>query len=470
MKLQTISRIICCAALILASRFAAAQQTDFIDTEAAQINTFLQKNFSGTNCGMVIGLVDEHGSQVFSAGKLDNGTPAEVNGDTLFEIGSVTKTFTALLLMDMVERGEMKLDDPVAKYLPPSVKVPDYHGRQITLLNLAAQDSGLPFNAPGVDDMATYNAFTVADMYAFLSNYHLTNEPGAKFQYSNVGMGLLGHAIALKAGASFESLVLDRICRPLHMDETFITVPAGLRARTAAGHDETGKRGADLQMGAYVPAGALHSTVNDLLKYVSANLGLTHTSLEPLMQKMQVLRHRDSPDFFGNTAMPWYDMNVYNPPGSDFLAHAGGTFGSVAFVGFDKNQRRGVVALSNQRLIHSSSVGWRILQQVALNDTDPRKLQPVTEHVGLGIAFDIDKQTHTLRIIGVIPNTPAARAGLKPGPILQKIDNTPTLGKSVAECLNLTRGPAGSRIQLKLVSADGTQTNTVELIREKFRL
>lgn len=467
MKPKTIIGSLC--ALILASGFAAAEQSDFIDTEAPQINTFLQKNFSETNCGMVVGLVDQHGSRIFSAGKLDNGTSAEVNGDTLFEIGSVTKTFTALLLLDMVERGEMKLDDPVAKYLPASVKVPEYHGKQITLLSLAAQDSGLPFNATGVDDNATYNAFTVADMYAFLSSYHLTNEPGAKFQYSNVGMSLLGHAIALKAGTNFESLVLDRICRPLHMDDTCFTVPAGLRARTSAGHDETGKRGPDLQLQAYVPAGALHSTVNDLLKYVSANLGLTRTSLEPLMQKMQVIRHRDSPDF-GSTAMPWYDQNAYNPPGSEFLAHAGGTFGWVAFVGLDKKQRRGVAALSSQRLIHSSSVGWRILQQVALNDTDPRKLQPVIEHVGLGIAFDIDKQTRTLRITQVFPDTPAARAGLKPGPILQKIDDTPTAGKSVAECLNLTRGPVGAKIQLELVSADGTQTNTVELTRAKFRL
>lgn len=468
MKPRTLNRFIC--ALILASGFAAAAQTDFIDTEAPQINAFLQKNFSDANSGMVIGLLDEHGSRVFSAGKLDNGTSAEVNGDTLFEIGSITKTFTALLLMDMVEHGEMKLDDPVAKYLPASVKVPDYHGKQITLLNLAAQDSGLPFNPPdfsGKDEMEKYNAFTVADMYAFLSGYHLTSEPGAKFQYSNVGMSLLGHAIALKAGTNFESLVLDRICRPLHMDDTCFTVPAGLRAQAAVGHNTTGERAPDMQLHAYIPAGALHSTVNDLLKYVSANLGLTHTSLEPLMQKMQVIRHRDSPDM-GNTAMPWYDQNAYNPPGSEFLGHAGGTFGSVMFVGLDKKQRRGVVIFSNQMLIHSQNVGWRILQQVALNDTDPKKLQFVTEHVGLGIALDIDKQTRTLRITAVLPDTPAARAGLKAGQILQRIDGTPTAGKSVADCLALTRGPAGAKIQLELVTPDGTQTNTVELTREKF--
>src|SRR5207247_11261103 len=96
-----------------------------------------------TNAGMVIGLVDERGSRVLAAGKLDNGTRQEVNGDTVFEIGSVTKTFTTLLLVDMVECGEVKLDDPVAKYLPESVKVPARDGKEITQLNLALQTEGL---------------------------------------------------------------------------------------------------------------------------------------------------------------------------------------------------------------------------------------------------------------------------------------------------------------------------------------
>jgi serine-type D-Ala-D-Ala carboxypeptidase/endopeptidase len=150
MKPQTIARFACYAALVVTSRFAAAEQNDFIAANAGEIKTFLQENFDNTNSGMVIGLVDEQGSRIFSAGKLDDGTTAQVNGDTVFEIGSITKTFTALLLLDLAERGEMKLDDPVAKYLPASVKVPMRDGKQVTLLNLAAQDSGLPFNPDGL--------------------------------------------------------------------------------------------------------------------------------------------------------------------------------------------------------------------------------------------------------------------------------------------------------------------------------
>jgi D-alanyl-D-alanine-carboxypeptidase/D-alanyl-D-alanine-endopeptidase len=258
--------LFCCAAL-LATQFSVAAQSNF--TGDSDIKTFLHENYDGKDCGMVIGLVDEHGTRIFSAGKLDNGTGQEVNGDTVFEIGSITKTFTVLLLLDEVKRGEMKLDDPVAKYLPASVNVPGYNGKQITVLNLASQDSALPFNAGGLggkDWLARYNAFTVEKMYSFLSTYQLTNEPGAKFQYSNLGMSLLGQAITLKAGTNFESLVLDRICRPLHMDDTRITLDSNLSARAAVGHDESGKRAPDYQLQALAPAGALHSTANDLLK------------------------------------------------------------------------------------------------------------------------------------------------------------------------------------------------------------
>src|SRR5438093_6809964 len=121
MSISTTIRFACFTILLFATEFLAAAQNGFTDAEAEAIQAFLRENL--TNGGMVIGLVDERGSRVLAAGKLDNGTRQEVNGNTVFEIGSVTKTFTTLLLMDVVERGEVKLDDPVAKYLAESVKV-----------------------------------------------------------------------------------------------------------------------------------------------------------------------------------------------------------------------------------------------------------------------------------------------------------------------------------------------------------
>jgi serine-type D-Ala-D-Ala carboxypeptidase/endopeptidase len=185
MDVSTTIRFVCFTILLLATQFLAAAQNGFTDAEADAIQAFLRENL--TNAGMVIGLVDESGSRVLAADKLDNGTRQEVNGDTVFEIGSVTKTFTALLLVDMVERGEVKLDDPVAKYLPESVKVPARNGKQITLLNLATHTAGLPRDPSNLTPRRGLpeNAFadyTVEKLYAFLSGFTLDREPGSTFE------------------------------------------------------------------------------------------------------------------------------------------------------------------------------------------------------------------------------------------------------------------------------------------------
>jgi len=183
------------------------------------IHAFLQHRVDEKrDVGVVIGLVDEHGTRIVCSGKLDNGTSEDVNGSTVFEIGSITKTFTALLLEDMVQCGQMKLDDPVVKYLPASVKMPVRNGRKITLLQLATHTSGLsgtsvtwiPKRAD--DPRADY---TMERLYDFASNSKLTRDPGTKYEYSTAGIALLGQAITLKAGMNYESLVQDRICRPL---------------------------------------------------------------------------------------------------------------------------------------------------------------------------------------------------------------------------------------------------------------
>jgi CubicO group peptidase (beta-lactamase class C family) len=330
----------------------------------------------------------------------------------------------------------------------------------------------LPFNADNLtrgDWVQAFNAYTAADLYEFLSHYNLTTDPGTKFQYSNIGMSLLGHVLELKAGTNFESLVVNRICHPLGMNSTFATVPAESKSRLAVGHDEDGKPAKYYHLQVMAGAGALLSTANDMLKYLSANLGLTQSSLHPLMEKTQVIRHRDSPDM-GKTAMPWYDQAVYNSAGTELLGHGGGTGGCSTFIGFDRLQRRGVVVLSNQRKIPSSSVGWRILQAAPLSGVNATTMQPLREYVAIGLNFDVDKQTGLLRITKVHSNSPAAAAGLLPGLTIQRINGVTTAGKSVADCMELMRGPVGTRVRLELVTSNASRTNTIELAKTKIPL
>ena len=168
--------------------------------------------------------------------------------------------------------------------------------------------------------------------------------------------------------------------------------------------------------------------------------------------------------------MPWFDQTVYNPSGTDLLGHAGGTGGCSTFIGFDRLQRRGVVVLSNQRTIHSSSVGWRILQGAPLCGLDATTLQPVREYVATGFSFELEKQSGLSRITKIYPESPAAAAGLSPGLIIDRINGVPVAGKSVADSMELMRGPVGTRLELVLITPDHSRTNRVELIKSKIRL
>jgi D-alanyl-D-alanine-carboxypeptidase/D-alanyl-D-alanine-endopeptidase len=190
---------------------------------------------------IVVGIVTKKGRHVVPYGRFDGDDPRVSDGETVFEIGSISKVYTGLLLCDMVQHHEVSFSDPVAKYLPPSVQIPSRNGKQITLLELAMHTSGLPrmpSNFNPKDPSNPYADYTVEQMYDFLSHYQLTRDPGAKYEYSNLGAGLLGHALALGAGTDYETLLRTRVTGPLHMNHTAIELTQEMKANLAPGHTE----------------------------------------------------------------------------------------------------------------------------------------------------------------------------------------------------------------------------------------
>jgi D-alanyl-D-alanine-carboxypeptidase/D-alanyl-D-alanine-endopeptidase len=144
--------------------------------------------------GIVVGILEPHKRRVVAYGRLEKSDSRKLDGDTLFEIGSITKVFTALLAVDMAQRGEVKLNDPIAKFLPATAKVPE-RGRQITLTDLATHTSGLPRmpeNFRPKDPNNPYADYSLEALYSFLSSYELRRDIGVKYVYSNLGFGLLG--------------------------------------------------------------------------------------------------------------------------------------------------------------------------------------------------------------------------------------------------------------------------------------
>ena len=369
----TAVRVVCFTILLFAFPFCAEAE-DFTDAIHAYLQQYVEAHKA--NVGIVVGIVDENGSSVVSYGKMDNGTDQDVNGDTLFDIASVTKTFTGLLLQDMIERGDMKLDDPVAKYLPASVKMPTRNGKEITLLHLATHTSGLPGVPDNLDPKRAdnpYADYTVEKLYAFLSGYKMTRDPGAKFEYSGLGMRLLGQAIALKAGTNYESLVVDRICRPLKMDSTRITLTPELKARFAQGHNQLGYAVSSMDYGALMGGAALRSTVNDLLKYVSANLGLMPSRLTPLMEKTHVVHFSHMMPDNEDTGLAW--GITPDLQGRKIVCHGGGAPGYRAWVGFDKTRRRGVVILSDFAMDKITRTGKVLLESEWQSDRRPTEMK-----------------------------------------------------------------------------------------------
>jgi CubicO group peptidase (beta-lactamase class C family) len=246
----------------------------------------------------------------------------------------------------MVERGEVSLNDPISKYLPKTVKTPTRDGKEITLLDLATQTSGLPrlpTNFERKDPQNPYADYSVDQMYSFLSSYTLTRGIGEQYEYSNLGVGLLGHILTLRAGTDYEALVRKRICEPLRMSDTKIKLTSEMLARLATGHNQALKPVPNWDLPTLAGAGALRSTVNDMLKFVAANLGLTKSPLLVAMQKaQQSQRETGQPDL--SIGLNWHILKKFD---SEMIWHNGGTGGYHSFIGFDKKNRKGVVVLSN---------------------------------------------------------------------------------------------------------------------------
>jgi D-alanyl-D-alanine-carboxypeptidase/D-alanyl-D-alanine-endopeptidase len=297
--------------------------------------------------GIVVGLVEPDGSRrVLTFGEAGDGARPLAAG-SVFEIGSITKTFTGTILADMVRRGEVRLDDPVAKYLPTGVRVPSLNGRAITLLDLATHTSGLPRLPTGYvppDPANPYAHFAARDLYAFLNRHELTLEPGAKFEYSNLGMGLLGHALARAAGADgFQALVAERVLRPLGLAMTAYGRPAALAPWMTRGHDRQGAVAPYFDVGVLAGGGGLNSNVADLMTYLDANIGEPQSPLEQAMRDARRF-HRPGPAPGAQLGLGWMTRTR---GALTLVGHNGGTAGYSSYVAFDPGTRAGVVVLAN---------------------------------------------------------------------------------------------------------------------------
>jgi serine-type D-Ala-D-Ala carboxypeptidase/endopeptidase len=316
--------------------------------------------------GIVVGVIDAKGPQIISHGTMGLSDKRPVNGDTVFDVGSITKVFTALLLAEVAQHGEVSLDDPAAKYLDAKkVKLPERGGKKITLVDLATHTSGLPLrptNLVSKDPNDKYRGYTVDLMYECVSSFTLPRDIGTKYEYSNLGYGLLGHVLEKRMGTTYAKLVESRITQPLQMKDTRIDLTPAMKSRMAAGYNnELMSIPGEWHFGALQSAGAFSSTASDLLKFLGALLGFKQSPLLPAMKSMLDIRRPGGMQPSSEIALAW---NVYVDGEQEVVWKNGSVGGYRSFIGFDPKARVGVVALANaQTPVGADDIGLHLLDE-----------------------------------------------------------------------------------------------------------
>jgi CubicO group peptidase (beta-lactamase class C family) len=333
---------------------------------AALDRTFLPLVTSARVSGAAVAL-ELNGQPAFRAYAPPDAQPP-IDERTAFEIGSVTKTFTALLLAQLVVAGEVTLEDPVSRYLP------DVQLGSATLLDLATHHAGIP-RLPASMVWAVmsrqpdpYSGWNERRLEAAASRVTPRSAPGTRLRYSNFGYAVLGLVISRRTGMAYEELIVSRICEPLGMTDTSVGDAPNHDGRLAHGHDYFGGRAANWHMAAMAPCGGIRSTAADMRRYLAAQMHPDQTPFPDAIRLAQEPR-RDYPlgwqaRLHGATAMRRIGLAWITSPsaqGSTIVWHNGATYGYGSFLGFTPERRVGVVALTNSAHSYRLDGGCRDL-------------------------------------------------------------------------------------------------------------
>jgi len=304
--------------------------------------------------GLVIGLIEGDRRMILSYGETERGNRQKPKTNTIFQIGSVTKVFTATLLAIYAEKNVVNYNDPLQKYVPTGITVPSMDGRKIGLLDLATHYSGLP------KTLTTGGPTPINKAYNILNNTSLLSKPGEKWAYSNLGFGFLALAVADAASApGWVSLVEKDIAKPLNLVDTTVDLNAAQTQRRAQGYSETGNP-AQLTMPGFPGlggAGQLYSTPDDMMKFLSFNMGLTQTPLNSILPDL----HKSWRPITGQTGksqgLGWQIVEAKTRT----VWKNGTTPGFHSYIGFSKAKKSGVFVLSNSLQLNSTNLGRELL-------------------------------------------------------------------------------------------------------------
>jgi len=314
------------------------------------------------NFGLVIGISCSNQTRVYGYGRISRKLARPPDGNSVFEIGSLTKTFTGLALGIMATRNEIGLDDTLASLLPPQVKIPEDAGRLITLKHLITHSAGLPRLPSNLGDLSPdnpYKDYSTKELYEALNTLHVKQKRiGRRYEYSNFGVGLLGHILTLKSGCSYDDLILQRISKPVGLTSTRQYPTVEMKNHLMPGHED-GHEVSHWDFQSLAGCAALYSSANDLLRY--ANLFFSNTNdVRPssggggikgdggndlaTAAELATRVHYQNQREGERLGLAW---EIEDVDGTDIYSHDGATGGFCSYLAFNKEKRRAVVVLSN---------------------------------------------------------------------------------------------------------------------------
>ena len=306
--------------------------------------------------GLSIGTYKDGKIDFYNFGVCSDENAVLPSEQSIYEIGSITKTFTTTVLAQMVIEGKVQYEDPVSKYLPKEI-VSWSPNVSITLEELATHSSSLPrmpnnfLKSAFLNPNNPYKDYAVKDMFAYLKDFKPTPKSERKVAYSNLGMGLLGHILANVDSLSYEEMITKRIFEPLEMNDSRIEIAEGSLIQ---GHNGSGNPTSQWDLPTLAGAGAIRSNTSDMMKYLVANIN---------EQAAYVLTHAPRKDFtdFQKIGLAWISQQNGDLA---FTWHNGGTGGFRTFTGFSKEKKVGVVVLANS-VQGVDKIGVRILEFLA---------------------------------------------------------------------------------------------------------
>ena len=296
------------------------------------------------NCGISIAIYQNKKITYYNYGEVKRGTNQLATHKTIYEIGSVSKTFTGILLAQAITDKKVNLNDPIKKHLGEDYSNLSYREKEIELVHLANHTAGVhrvPFDLaiqPNFDQENPYKNYSREMIYAYMKIMKPEVMPGTKNEYSNLGMALLGIIEEKVYNKTFEELITEYICKPLEMTDTKITLTEEDTKRFANGYNAEGKETPHWDLGALAGAGGIRSTTEDMMKYAKANLEETN----PVLKLSHASTFKDAKN---NVALAWHIATTKK--GNELIWHNGRTAGFTSFCGFIKSKDLAVVVLSN---------------------------------------------------------------------------------------------------------------------------